>query len=96
MPVDYYLGKSVEELVVLLNSLQNRQIKGGITQVAAAGVSTMREFGIAKNGQSRVEVEIKRVLYSLFMRAATTDAAKQWPNPYANRIRKTRARYTYS
>jgi hypothetical protein len=94
MPVDYYPNKSVEELVALLESLQKRQVSGGIIEVLAAGVRTTRDF--SKSGTSRVEVEIKRVLYSLFLRAAGSDEAADWPNPYAGRIRMTRTRYTFS
>ncbi len=96
MPVDFYPNKSVEELTGLLKSLQDRQIKGGITQVQAAGVMTTRDLSVMRNGNSRIEVELKRVLYSLYLRASGTPAAKLWANPYAGRIRRTRSRYTYS
>lgn len=88
MPVDYYPQKSVEELTSLLETLQNRQTKGAITEVVAAGVKTSREVGM---GNSRVEKEILRVLYSMHLRDPDT-----YDDPYASRIRRTRARYTFS
>ena len=96
MPVDYYPNKSIEELTAMLTTLQERQLKGTITQVSAAGVSTIRELGRNATMNARTETEIKRVLYSLFLRAAGTENAQDWPNPYASMIRRTRARYTFS
>lgn len=86
--LDYYPQKSEQELLALLDSLQKRQIKGGITEVTAAGVRTMKDF---KAGNSRVEVEIRRVLFSLHLRDSDV-----YDDPYASRIRRTRARYTFS
>lgn len=94
MPVDYYPQKSVDELTVFLKKLQDRQIAGGIIEVNAAGVRTVKKLDAL--GNARTETEIKRVLYSLFRRACGTDQADNWPNPYAERIRRTRARYTFS
>jgi hypothetical protein len=96
MPVDYYPQKSIEDLLAILQKLQDRQTKGGITEVLAAGVRTTREF--QKAGTSRVDTEIRRVLYSLHLRAQGTDAATlaKYPNPYASMIRRTRARYSFS
>lgn len=88
MPVDYYPQKSVEELLVFLDSLQKRQVKGGITEVLAAGVKTSREFGPTN---SRTEKEMLRVMYSLHLRDPN-----EYDDPYASRIRRTRARYTFS
>jgi hypothetical protein len=86
--LDYYPQKSEAELSVLLDSLQKRQVKGGITEVTAAGVRTMKDF---RGGNSRVEVEIRRVLYSLHLRNPDT-----YDDPYASRVRRVRARYTFS
>ncbi len=87
--VDYYPNKSEDELLVLLNALQKRQINGTITEVSAAGVRTVRDLKNA--GNARIEVEIRRVQYSLHVKAPL-----EWDNPYANRIRRTRTRYTFS
>jgi hypothetical protein len=95
MPVDYYPNKNVLELVALLGKLQTRQTAGALTEVTAAGVRTVRAAGAAA-GNSRTETEIKRVLYSLYVRTIGTDDADTYPNPYASMIRRTRARYTLS
>lgn len=89
MPVDYYPQKSVADLTVILEQLQKRQTNGSITEVLAAGVKTTREF--SGGGNSRVETEILRVLYSLHLRDPDN-----FDDPYASRIRRTRARYTFS
>jgi len=94
--VDYYPQKSMEELIGLLESLQNRQVKGAITEVSAAGVRTTRDVGSNGSTNSRTETEILRVLYSIHLRAASGPEAARWPDPYASRIRRTRARYTFS
>lgn len=93
MPVDYYPNKSVEELSQILTTLQKRQTEGTLTEVSAAGVRTVKTL---TPGNARVETEILRVLYSLHLRAAGTGDASKFPNPYASRIRMTRARYTFS
>ncbi|HEV2210845.1 MAG TPA: hypothetical protein VG167_18890 [Verrucomicrobiae bacterium] len=88
MPLDYYPQKSTADLLVILASLQNRQTKGAITEVSAAGVRTVKEVGLSN---SRVEVELRRVLYSLHLRQP-----EQYDDPYAARIRRVRARYIFS
>ena len=94
MPIDYYPQKSIAELKGLLENLQRRQTHGGITEVLAAGVRTTRDF--RNSGNSRVEVEIRRVMYSLHRRAKGTAEAENYPDPYAEMVRHTRARYTFS
>ena len=94
MPIDYYPQKSVQELVVILEKLQKRQTQGLIAEVSAAGVRVTRDM--RKGDESRTETEILRVLWSLFVRAQGTDEAATWPDPYAQRISRTRARYTFS
>lgn len=89
MPLDYYPQKSQQDLLVLLDTLQKRQTKGGITEVSAAGVRTVRVFNAA--GNSRTEVEIRRVLYSLHLRNP-----QLYDDPYASMLRTTRTRYTFS
>jgi len=81
---DYYPQKNADELLALLNALQNRGTKGAVYFTNVAGVQTELSF---QNG-TRVEVEIKRVLYSLHLRDP-----EAYNNPYASRIRRTRARY---
>jgi hypothetical protein len=89
VPVDIYHNKSVEELTSLLSSLQLRQSKGSITEVSAAGVRTVRAVNAS---DPSIERQIIGVLYSLSQKAvASGDTAliAQWPNPYANRVRRT-------
>jgi 3-deoxy-D-arabino-heptulosonate 7-phosphate (DAHP) synthase class II len=88
MPVEYYPNKSAEELLAILEKLQARQTAGTITEFSAAGVRTVKTVA---PGTARIETEIKRVLYSLFLRDGTTYA-----NPYAQQIKRTRVRYTQS
>lgn len=109
MPVDYYIGKSVSELTDLLKYVQDRQAKGNIVEVMAAGVRSRKDF---KEGQDAAE-EILRIRYSLYRRAAAelatatasgnddaisaaTMQANTWTNPYAERVRSVRTRYRFS
>ena len=88
MPIDYYPQKTEAELLLLLDALQKRASEGQVFFTTAIGMQSQRSF----QGAARVEVEIRRVMYSLYRKGAfgfTTD-------PYAERIRKTRARYTFS
>jgi hypothetical protein len=97
MPTDYYPNKSQEELITILNGLQQRQLKGGITEVSAAGVRTTRDFGRNALMSSRVSTEILRVLYSLHLgEVVAAGQVAQWPDPYAGKVTRTRARYTFS
>jgi hypothetical protein len=93
MPVDYYPNLNVEELTAILEKLQGRQTGGTITEFSAAGVRTVKTV---ESTNSRVETEILRVLYSLYLRARGTGEANKWPNPYVQKITRTRARYTFS
>jgi hypothetical protein len=86
--VDYYPNKSVEELEATLTDLQTRQTKGALTEFSAAGLKSARLVGATN---SRVEVEIRRVLFSLSVRLP-----QKYANPYAQRNRRTRAWYTFS
>ncbi len=88
MPLNYYPQKSEAELLALLDKLQARQTAGAITEVSAAGVRTVKQI---PQGNSRVEVEIRRVLYSLSLLDPET-----YPDPYAQMIRIVRTRYTFS
>jgi hypothetical protein len=85
--VDFYPQKTVDELLVILASLQKRASEGVVYFTTVAGLQTQRTF----QGAARTEVEIKRVLYSLSLRAP-----EAYENPYTQRIRRTRARYTFS
>jgi hypothetical protein len=87
MPVNYYPQKTEDELVTILESLQKRASEGVVYFTTVAGLQNQRSF----QGSARVEVEIRRVLYSLFLLNPGTYA-----NPYLQRIRRTRARYTFS
>lgn len=86
MPVDYYPNLTVEELEARLLSLQNRSTKGEVYFTTSAGVQTQKSY----QGAARPEVEIRRVLYSLHLR----DESSYPDDPYAGRIRRTRASYT--
>lgn len=85
MPIDYYANKSAEELLVMLDALQKRATTGYISQTSAAGLQQIRSF----QNSGPVSVEIRRIFYSLWKKDPAT-----YSNPYASRIRKTRASYT--
>ena len=89
MALNYYPNKSVKCLLEILEQLQGRQDKGLLTGTAAAGVSMVREG--RSTGNSRTEVEIRRVLYSL----SQADPA-HYQDPYSQMVRFSRARYTFS
>lgn len=84
---NFYPNKTEDELVVLLTALQNRASQGHVYMTSGAGIQNVRSFA----GAARVEVEIKRVLFSLFLLKPST-----YQNPYAGRVRRTRARYLFS
>jgi len=88
MPIDYYPNLQQADLESLLLTLQDRQTSGIVVESNIAGFMTRRAFG---KGMSSNEVEIRRVLYSLSLRAPG-----QYKNPYSQRITRTRARYTFS
>ncbi len=85
MPVNYYPQKTVEELLALLDSLQKRATQGVVYFTTVAGLQSQRSF----QGSAPVAVEIRRVLYSLWKLAPDT-----YDNPHAQRIRRTRTKYT--
>lgn len=87
MPVNYYPQLDETALLELLTALQNRATKGQAYRTAAAGVETSRSF----EGSAKVHVEIRRVLWSLHLLDPVV-----YPDPYADRIRRTRARYLFS
>jgi hypothetical protein len=89
MPVNFYPQKTEAELVEILKGLQVRQGKGALTEVAAAGQRVYRQVLLWNN--SRVEVEIKRVLYAL-----NQLNPEVYSDPYAGMLRRTRTRYTFS
>ncbi len=86
MPIDFYPQRATEELLVLLDSLQRRQTMGVVSQTSAVGMQTTKSW----TGSSRIDVEIRRVLYSLFLRDPTL-----YTNPYSNRVTRTRPRYVF-
>ena len=87
MPVNYYPQKSEDELLVLLDALQKRNTAGVVSQVSLEGSQTIKSF----QGSGPVPVEIRRVLFALWKLNPGA-----YENPYASRIRRTRARYTLS
>jgi hypothetical protein len=91
MPIDFYPQKSLEDLLTILDGLQKRQTSGTLTEVSATGMRTVKTI---VPGNSRVETEILRVLWSMHVRAKGTEDANKYPNPYASRIRRTRPRYS--
>lgn len=98
MPVDYYPQKSVNELLTILASLQARGSTGVVHFTTAAGMQQQKTF---QGSTTQVSVEIRRVLYSLHLKGqlAVENAEAEtnpYPNPYQARIRRTRARYTFS
>lgn len=93
MPVDYYPNKSIADLQAILEGLQKRQSQGAISEVTAAGVRVVRSHA-SQAGNTKTDVELLRVLYSLYRRALGTEEAPNFPNPYASRMTRTRAAYT--
>ncbi len=87
MPANYYPNKTEDELSTLLTALQNRATQGHVYMTGGAGVQNVRSF----QNSGPVSVEIKRVLYSLHLLSPGG-----YDNPYAARIRRTRANYTLS
>lgn len=93
MPVDFYLGKSTAELLDLLKKVQARQANGNLTEFMGAGIRGRRDF----QGASATETEIIRLQYSLYLRDQALDTPTgDYPNPYDQRVRSTRARYRFS
>ena len=86
MPVNYYPQKTEEELLVLLDALQKRGTTGFVFQTSAAGLQQIRSY----QNSGPVSVEIRRVLYALHK------INPEFDNPYAQRVRRTRANYTPS
>lgn len=85
MPVDYYPQKGTAELLTMLDSLQKRATTGVVYfTTATGGMQQQRTF----QGAARVEVEIRRVLYSLYLREP-----ENFSNPYVARIRKVLPSY---
>ncbi len=82
---NFYPQKTADELLAILDSLQKRATTGVVIQNSAAGVQTIRSF----QNSGPVSVEIRRVLYSLFVLLPET-----YPNPYAQRITRVRPHYT--
>ena len=83
--VDYYPQKTVAELLVILTAVQTRASSGALSMTTAAGLQQMRSW----QGAARPEVEIRRILFSLFKRDPETYA-----NPYNDRVRMARPAYS--
>jgi hypothetical protein len=84
--VNYYPQKTEQELLDILDSIQKRASTGVVAFYTAAGVQQQRSF----QGAARPSTEILRILYSLHLLLPGTYA-----DPYASRIRRTRASYTF-
>ncbi len=69
----------------MLESLQKRDTDGVVFFTTGAGIQQQKGW----QGADRVPVVILQVLYSLYLKGVGA-------NPYAGRIRRTRARYTCS
>jgi len=85
MPVNYYVGKSEDELLALLDGLQKRGTVGLVSQVSLVGNQTIKSF----QNSGPVSVEIRRILYALWKLLPDS-----YVNPYSQRIRRTRPHYT--
>jgi ubiquitin-protein ligase len=83
MPRDWYPTKTVEELLTVLAALQDRQINGTITEVAAAGVRTVKSAPPSGD----LDTLIDRVLFSLHVKNPAE-------YPYTPKIKRTRTAYT--
>jgi hypothetical protein len=88
MPIDYYPNLSAGQLLQLLQILQARDTTGITTEVGMVGYTQRNDFG---KEMTRNATAIRRVLYSLHLRNPC-----QFKDPYAQRIARTRARYTFS
>lgn len=87
VPFDYYPQKTVAQLLALLESVQNRASKGELSMTTGAGLQQVRSW----QGSGSTSLEIRRLLYSLHRRDPAT-----YQDPYAERVRKSRASYTRS
>ncbi len=83
---DYYPQLEADALLFLLNAVQRRGTIGQVVFTTAAGVQSQ----LSLSGAARPEVENRRIRYSLHLRDPDN-----YPDPYANRVRRTRARYTF-
>jgi hypothetical protein len=97
VPIDYFFNKSLDDLILMLARVQERQTVGGLRDVMVPGVRTRREFDKEQNSVQ----EIERIRYSMFLRAQAGDPGDgsliaQYPNPYLEKTRRTRTRYLYS
>lgn len=82
---NYYAGRTEAELLVMLNDLQKRASSGVVFFTTGAGLQQQRSF----QGSAPVDVERKRVLYSLHILKPD-----DYDNPYAGRKRIVRTKYT--
>ena len=98
--VDYYAGWSIAQLQAELVTAQNRQARGNLIGIEASGVRTRKEF----KSELEVSIIIQRIRWSLYLRAsqkaltlagpiAAAALVAQFPNPYAEKVKSTSARY---
>ena len=95
MAVDYYIGKDINLLKALLAKAQQQLNSGRVTDLSVGGgngVRTRHDF----HDKHDPELEILRIRYSLWLRAiadGSPDLIAEWPNPYKERITRTRPDY---
>ena len=97
MPVNYYPAAIWDEkkLLAELKSLTEQTGRGRVSEVGAAGVKTVRDFGKVKD----LDTAIQRVMYALYLLGqsetdADTKAANLllYPNPYSARVMRVESR----
>ena len=90
MPVNYYPNLTEDELLAKLDKVQKRSAEGVVNFTTVLGMQQQLSYEKA----SRPDVTILRILYSLHLLHLAGDTDAVWPDPYAQKIRKTRTRYT--
>lgn len=86
MPVNYYIGRTEDELLEMLKAAQQRGTTGTPSFTSfAAGMQTQRSF---QNSDS-IELTIRRILYALHVLNPS-----EYDNPELSRVRRTTANYT--
>lgn len=90
MPRDEFPHLDQTQLETYLASICDSLIKGRITSVSAAGVSTTRDASSGDMAQLKSMKD--RVQYSLFIRTGGEDP--RYPNPYTQKITRLRTNYS--
>ncbi len=96
MPVNYYSNRTQAELLNILKSLQDGQAGNSVKEIYIAGQRVIKGPNTIA-ASYRPDVEILRVRYALYLIASATGYAggdaNLYPNPYRERITRTRANY---